>query len=161
MVFPPPTTSERPPMTTLAARTAAAASEITAEALDYRPAADLVTACVELIWDRYLDRLDIDRVALGLDDEGVIAASRFARSPEFPKALARVATARIKALGIDVRVRAIREHFTVGRGSCSVIEETYTDAELVEALNKARIRTASGAIKWALDTHKTFHDRWA
>jgi hypothetical protein len=133
------------------ARLTAASAALTIEASS--PAA--------LVMDRYFDGMEADGLALGWDHESVVAARRFAMSDEFPKVVARVTAARLKALGIDLRVKAVREHATVGRWSCSVIDETYSDAELAEALDKARIRSASGAVKWALGVHSSYHARWA
>lgn len=51
----------------------------------------------------------------------------------------------------DERVQAIRKHPKVGEGSCTVIDECYTDAELIEELDEDGITTPEGAVEWALE----------
>lgn len=50
---------------------------------------------------------------------------------------------------MDKRLKAIRDDVLVGDGSCSVIDECCSDAELIEELNKANITSAMEAINWA------------
>jgi hypothetical protein len=50
----------------------------------------------------------------------------------------------------DPRVKAIRSNERVGRGTCTTIDEAYTDNELVEALDEAEAITVEEAIAWAI-----------
>lgn len=50
---------------------------------------------------------------------------------------------------IDARVRAIRNDETVGRGTCTSIDECYSDAELAAELDKRDIDTPAAAVRWA------------
>jgi hypothetical protein len=51
----------------------------------------------------------------------------------------------------DSRVEAIRSNKRVGRGTCTTIDEAYTDNELVEALDEAEAITVEEAIAWAIE----------
>jgi len=51
----------------------------------------------------------------------------------------------------DPRITAIRNHPKVGNGSCTSIDECYTDDELVSDLDSEEIGTVEGAIQWALE----------
>ena len=51
----------------------------------------------------------------------------------------------------DPRVEAIRSNERVGRGTCTTIDEAYTDDELVEALNEAEVTTVEKAVAWAIE----------
>jgi hypothetical protein len=51
----------------------------------------------------------------------------------------------------DPRVDAIRSDAKVGRGTCTSIDEAMTDDELIEALDKAGVKTPAKAVKWAID----------
>jgi len=55
-------------------------------------------------------------------------------------------------------IDAVRMDHIVGRGTCSVIDECYSNAELLAALADERIRSASGALRWARSTHKMWKD---
>jgi len=55
-------------------------------------------------------------------------------------------------------VKAIREDKMVGRGSCSTIDEAYTDEELIEALMDDDIKTVKQGIRWARKTEKIIQD---
>ncbi len=59
---------------------------------------------------------------------------------------------------MDKRVEAIRAHKLVGRGSCSSIDECYSDEDLITQLNENGITEANvaGALKWALDGEELF-----
>lgn len=50
----------------------------------------------------------------------------------------------------DERVKAIREDDLVGEGSCSVIDECWSDTELIETLNAQKISTPEAAVQWAI-----------
>lgn len=54
-------------------------------------------------------------------------------------------------------VEAIRADTIVGRGSCSPVDECFTDDELVEFLRLGRKRTIKGAVAAA----REYHDLWA
>ena len=63
------------------------------------------------------------------------------------------------------RVNAIRGNHRVGRGTCTMIDETYTDQELIDDLNSEKIYTAKAAIEWAVDLEglwleKGLNQRW-
>lgn len=54
---------------------------------------------------------------------------------------------------------AVRADSKVGRGSCSVIDECYSDRELSAALAEAGIDTVKGAVDWARDVERLFRER--
>lgn len=56
-------------------------------------------------------------------------------------------------------IAAVRNDVKVGRGSCSVIDECYSDRELAEALADADINTVKGAVEWARDVEALFRER--
>jgi predicted transcriptional regulator YheO len=56
-------------------------------------------------------------------------------------------------------VTAVRSDVKVGRGSCSVIDECYSDQELVTALTDAGIITVKDAVEWARDVESLFRER--
>ena len=65
------------------------------------------------------------------------------------------------------RVNAIRAHKAVGRGSCSSLDECFSDKDLIELLDEAGIAEddAAGAIRWAIDSEGLFleqglNQRW-
>lgn len=55
-------------------------------------------------------------------------------------------------------VAAVRADRVVGAGSCSAIDECYTDEELVEALAAAAARTPRAAVRWARSLHRLRED---
>ena len=55
----------------------------------------------------------------------------------------------------DLRVVAIRQHPRVGRGSCTVIDECYSDGELIEALDAQCIETVELAVLWSMHREET------
>ena len=55
---------------------------------------------------------------------------------------------------LEEMIEAVRSDEKVGRGSCSTIDETYTDAELAELIGKCR--TTAGAVRAARKVHNTF-----
>jgi hypothetical protein len=75
-----------------------------------------------------------------------------------PEAKALVAK---QAAAADKRVVAIRKHPKVGVGSCSVIDECYTNVELVEKLNDEGITTVKAAVKYARIVHDNVHGAYA
>jgi hypothetical protein len=56
----------------------------------------------------------------------------------------------------DPRVIAIRENKLVGRGSCTVVDECYDDADIEKWLADDGINTVDGAIQWAIEAHTLF-----
>lgn len=56
-------------------------------------------------------------------------------------------------------VEAVRADNTVGRGTCSPIDECYSDRELKEFLQGCR--TTGGAVKRAKQAHSVWADRMA
>jgi hypothetical protein len=59
----------------------------------------------------------------------------------------------------DPRIRAIREHKIFGFGSCSPIDETFTDVELEDRLNEVEAVTVADAMKWAWFQHELVCDQ--
>jgi len=59
----------------------------------------------------------------------------------------------------NILTDAIRANKRVGRGSCSSIDECYTDDELAKALVEAGVDTVKGAIRWALDGEALFREQ--
>lgn len=57
---------------------------------------------------------------------------------------------------IDKRIEAIRSNERVGRGTCTTIDECYSDQELIEALDNAEVTTPLDAVQWCLD-HEGIH----
>ena len=53
---------------------------------------------------------------------------------------------------MDERVKAIRNDDLVGRGSCSSIDECYSDGELAQQLDDYSIHTPAAAVKWARES---------
>ena len=56
-------------------------------------------------------------------------------------------------------IAAVRADVKVGRGTCSVIDECYTDAELAEAFLNEGIDTVQNAVEWARDIERLFRER--
>ena len=50
---------------------------------------------------------------------------------------------------MDERIEAIRNDVMVGRGSCSSIDECYSDSELLEFINDDNVTTPRKAVAWA------------
>lgn len=66
---------------------------------------------------------------------------------------------------VDERVKAVRDDELVGEGSCTFIDECFTDEELVDMLDKVGIQTASGAVNYCrnlegLDRDAALEARW-
>jgi hypothetical protein len=68
----------------------------------------------------------------------------------------------------DEIVAAIRAHEKIGRGSCSPVDECYSDDELVEAFGYAVSRTVSLGVtdkpltvRGAVNKAIWYHDLWA
>lgn len=56
-------------------------------------------------------------------------------------------------------IAAVRRDVKVGRGTCSVIDECYSDRELAQALDEAKITTVKDAVEWARDVERLFRER--
>jgi len=52
---------------------------------------------------------------------------------------------------MDPRVKAIREHPKVGRGTCTTVDECFDTKDLIENLDRDGVKTPEEAIQWALD----------
>ncbi len=50
---------------------------------------------------------------------------------------------------MDARIKAIRDDKKVGSGTCSTIDECYTDAELLDSLGRSNVVTPRAAVRWA------------
>lgn len=61
---------------------------------------------------------------------------------------------------MDERVKAIRADPEVGRGTCSAIDESYDDCDLVEDLDAAGISKPSEAVDWARDMNSEHMQGW-
>tara|TARA_R110000824_G_scaffold103508_1_gene245954 strand:+ start:132 stop:377 length:246 start_codon:yes stop_codon:yes gene_type:complete len=59
------------------------------------------------------------------------------------------------------RVRAIREHKRVGRGSCTYVDECWSDKDILAFLDKDGVTTAQGAVDWAIDSEGLIRDQGA
>lgn len=56
-------------------------------------------------------------------------------------------------------IRRVREDHIVGRGSCSVIDECWTDAELAEALARDGVRGWQAVRFWVRRVHRAYQER--
>lgn len=56
------------------------------------------------------------------------------------------------------RVDAIRAHVLVGRGSCSSIDECYSDEDLIACMDGEGVETTDirAAVEWALNTEQMY-----
>lgn len=57
----------------------------------------------------------------------------------------------------DPRIEAIRTDHIVGRGTCSVIDECWTDDMLLDELDIEQIGSKVAALRWARRVHRTWH----
>lgn len=64
-----------------------------------------------------------------------------------------------KLTGMPAWIKAVRDDAKVGRGSCSVIDECYTDAELEEALKRAGIKGKIESVRWARGVERLYRER--
>jgi len=65
----------------------------------------------------------------------------------------------------DPRIVAIRANEIVGRGTCTAIDECYSDQELLDRLNEDDIETPEQAVRWAIEDEglwleKGTNQRW-
>lgn len=56
-------------------------------------------------------------------------------------------------------IAAIRADAKVGKGTCSCIDECYSDDELQEAFSKLNLTTVKKALTWARKTDRMFRER--
>ena len=59
----------------------------------------------------------------------------------------------------EFRVEAIRNNDLVGRNTCSVVDECYSDEDVIAELNDYQITTEVGAIKWAIEMETAHHEQ--
>jgi len=64
-----------------------------------------------------------------------------------------------KLIGMPAWINAVRIDEKVGRGSCSVIDECYTDAELEDALKRDGIKGKIESVRWARRVEKNYRER--
>ena len=57
----------------------------------------------------------------------------------------------------DPRVVAVRADATIGRGTCSSVDECFTDEEVIARLDEEGITTPDGAV----EEMRFLHDIWA
>ena len=50
---------------------------------------------------------------------------------------------------MDERIEAIRNDVMVGRGSCSSLDECYSNSELLDLIDECNISTPRKAVEWA------------
>ena len=58
-------------------------------------------------------------------------------------------------------IRRVREDHIVGRGSCSVIDECWTDQELADALRRDGVRGWQQVRFWVRRVHRAHREREA
>lgn len=56
-------------------------------------------------------------------------------------------------------IQAIREDKVIGRGTCSSIDECFSDADLIALLSSEGINSVPRAVKWARDHERVRLDR--
>jgi hypothetical protein len=56
-------------------------------------------------------------------------------------------------------IAAVRQDDRVGRGSCSVIDECWTDAEIAAALEREGVRGRARVIAWARRVDRIYRER--
>ena len=66
-----------------------------------------------------------------------------------------------KLTGMPAWIRAIRDDARGGVGSCSVIDECWTDAELEKALKHENIRGKIESVRWARRIDRIYREREA
>lgn len=59
----------------------------------------------------------------------------------------------------DPRVAAIRADDLIGRGTCSVVDECWTDDEIIAMLDARYVKTPERAVKEMLFTHEVWTDK--
>jgi hypothetical protein len=69
--------------------------------------------------------------------------------------------AAVDYLYFDRIVKAIRNANVIGEGSCSVVDECYTDGELIESMKSRNITTIKEAMEHFQAVHKGYHGREA
>lgn len=64
-----------------------------------------------------------------------------------------------KLIGMPAWINAVRRDEKVGVGSCSVIDECYTDDELRDALTRDGIRGKVESVRWARRIDRMYRER--
>ena len=64
-----------------------------------------------------------------------------------------------KLIGMPAWIKAVRSDEKVGVGSCSVIDECYTDAELEAALVREGIKGKIESVRWARRVDRNYRER--
>jgi len=64
-----------------------------------------------------------------------------------------------KLIGMPAWIKAVRDDEKVGVGSCSVIDECYTDAELEDALKREGIKGKIESVRWARRVDRMYRER--
>ena len=64
-----------------------------------------------------------------------------------------------KLTGMPAWINAVRMDDKVGRGSCSVIDECWTDEEIREGLVRDGVRGKIEAVRWARRIERMFRER--
>jgi len=62
-------------------------------------------------------------------------------------------------MATQAMIDAVRADTKVGVGTCSVIDECYSDQELWEAIENAQCNTVRAAVKWACGVERLFRER--
>lgn len=62
-------------------------------------------------------------------------------------------------------IKSVRSHPKLGRGSCSTIDECWSDKELLEEFDKEGIKTPQEAVSWAMEyeglqREQALNQRW-
>ena len=55
------------------------------------------------------------------------------------------------SVSTEAMMEAVRSHPKIGRGSCSTIDECFSDKELIEALQENGCKTEAEAVNFALE----------
>jgi hypothetical protein len=63
-----------------------------------------------------------------------------------------------KLIGMPAWIKAVRDDDKVGVGSCSVIDECLTDAELEAALKRDGIRGKIESVRWARRVERMYRE---
>ena len=59
----------------------------------------------------------------------------------------------------DVRVQAIRKDHRVGLGTCTSIDECWSESEILEFLDDNNIKSAKAAVDWAYEQEGLFREK--
>lgn len=61
----------------------------------------------------------------------------------------------------DARVQAIRKDHRVGLGTCTSIDECWSESEILEFLDDNNIKSAKAAVDWAYEQEGLFREKGA